>query len=60
MTKNMTLKFESHLEYQDDAVNSICDIFEGEEIFQSNFSITPIKEKKVRYGKALLSVSATL
>lgn len=35
----MTIKFESHLEYQDDAVNSICDIFEGEEIFQSNFSI---------------------
>ena len=41
--KNMTLKFESHLEYQDEAVNSICDIFEGEEIFQSNFSITPVK-----------------
>ncbi|MFR9542790.1 MAG: DEAD/DEAH box helicase family protein [Rikenellaceae bacterium] len=35
----MKIKFESHLDYQDDAVNSICDIFEGEEIFQSNFSI---------------------
>lgn len=40
MAKNMTIKFESHLEYQDDAVNSICDIFEGEEIFQTNFSIS--------------------
>ncbi len=39
----MTIKFESHLEYQDDAVNSICDIFEGEEIFQSNFSIRTAK-----------------
>ena len=39
-----TIKFESHLEYQDEAVNSICDIFEGEEIFQSNFSVVPIKE----------------
>jgi len=39
----MTIKFESHLEYQDDAVNSICDIFEGEEIFQSNFSIGTAK-----------------
>lgn len=43
MAKNMTIKFESHLEYQDDAVNSICDIFEGEEIFQTNFSITPLR-----------------
>lgn len=41
--KNMTIKFESHLEYQDEAVNSICDIFEGEEIFQSNFSLAPVK-----------------
>ncbi len=39
MAKNMTIKFESHLEYQDDAVNSICEIFDGEEVFQSNFSI---------------------
>lgn len=43
MAKNMTIKFESHLEYQDDAVNSICDIFEGEEIFQTNFSISTPK-----------------
>lgn len=43
MAKNMTLKFESNLEYQDEAVNSICDIFEGEEIFQSNFSVAPNK-----------------
>ena len=37
----MTLKFESDLEYQNEAVKSICDIFEGEEIFQSNFSVAP-------------------
>lgn len=43
MAKNMTIKFESHLEYQDDAVKSICDIFEGEEIFQTNFSISTPK-----------------
>lgn len=48
MAKNMTLKFESNLEYQDDAVNSICDIFEGEEIFQSNFSIAPAKGVQTR------------
>jgi type III restriction enzyme len=43
MTKNMTLKFESNLEYQNEAVNSICDIFEGEEIFQNNFSVAPVQ-----------------
>ena len=40
----MTIKFESNLEYQGEAINSICDIFEGEEIFQSNFSIAPLKD----------------
>lgn len=44
MAKKMTIKFESNLEYQDEAVKSICDIFEGEEIFQSNFSIAPLKD----------------
>ena len=42
----MTLQFEGNLDYQTDAVNSICDIFEGEEIFQSNFSVAPIKDEE--------------
>ena len=44
MANKMILKFESDLEYQSDAVNSICDIFEGEEIFQSNFSVAPTED----------------
>ncbi|MDR0995914.1 MAG: DEAD/DEAH box helicase family protein [Tannerella sp.] len=40
----MKLQFESHLDYQDEAVESICGIFEGEEIFQSNFSLAPVKD----------------
>lgn len=44
MAEKMTIQFESNLEYQDEAVRSICDIFEGEEIFQSNFSIAPVKD----------------
>ncbi len=61
MTKNMTLKFESHLEYQDDAVNSICDIFEGEEIFQSNFSITPIKgEESLLFQRATIGIGNSI
>lgn len=61
MTKNMTLKFESNLEYQDDAVNSICDIFEGEEIFQSNFSITPIKgEESALFQRATIGIGNSI
>lgn len=61
MAKNMTLKFESHLEYQDDAVNSICDIFEGEEIFQSNFSITPIKgEESALFQRATIGIGNSI
>ncbi|WP_320973689.1 DEAD/DEAH box helicase family protein [Dysgonomonas capnocytophagoides] len=61
MAKNMTLKFESHLEYQDDAVNSICDIFEGEEIFQSNFSITPIKgEESLLFQRATIGIGNSI
>lgn len=35
----MKIQFESNLEYQDLAINSIVDIFEGQEVCQSNFSI---------------------
>ncbi len=35
----MKIQFENNLEYQDRAINSIVDIFEGQEICQSNFSI---------------------
>ncbi|MDR0894917.1 MAG: DEAD/DEAH box helicase family protein [Prevotellaceae bacterium] len=37
----MKLQFENHLDYQDEAVESICGIFEGEEVFRSNFSLVP-------------------
>ena len=40
MKKQMTLQFENDLEYQNEAISSICDIFEGEEIFQNIFSMT--------------------
>jgi len=35
----MKIQFESNLDYQDRAISSIVDIFEGQEICQSNFSI---------------------
>ncbi len=41
-TKETQLKFqfESNLEYQNHAISSIVDIFEGQEICQSNFSVS--------------------
>lgn len=57
----MTIKFESHLEFQDDAVNSICDIFEGEEIFQTNFSVTPLKNDAGRlWGSSTIGIGNSI
>lgn len=57
----MTIKFESHLEYQDDAVSSICDIFEGEEIFQTNFSVTPLKNDAGRlWGSSTIGIGNSI
>jgi len=35
----MKIQFDSNLEYQDRAINSIVEIFEGQEVCQSNFSV---------------------
>ncbi len=35
----MKIKFENNLDYQNQAISSIVDIFEGQEICQSNFSV---------------------
>ena len=35
----MKIQFDSNLDYQDRAINSIVDIFEGQEVCQSNFSV---------------------
>ena len=35
----MKLKFQSNLQYQNDAINSIVDIFKGQQSRQSNFTV---------------------
>ncbi len=35
----MKIQFESNLTYQNQAISSIVDIFEGQEVCRSNFSI---------------------
>jgi len=39
----MKIQFESNLNYQNKAISSIVDIFEGQEICQSNFSVSRVK-----------------
>ncbi|MDP2750051.1 MAG: DEAD/DEAH box helicase family protein [Nanoarchaeota archaeon] len=39
----MKIQFESNLNYQNNAINSIVDIFEGQEICQSNFSVSRVR-----------------
>ena len=39
MSQTMKIKFESNLTYQNHAISSIVDIFEGQEICQSNFTV---------------------
>ena len=36
----MKIQFDSNLDYQDRAISSVVDIFEGQEICQSNFSVS--------------------
>ena len=38
----MKIKFESDLDYQDKAIDSIVDIFDGQEVCQSNFSVSKV------------------
>lgn len=46
----MKIKFESELQYQLDAINSICDMFEGQESFQSTFSIEKPKKAGAQFA----------
>ena len=57
MSKNHTQKlkfqFESDLEYQKRAIESIVDIFEGQEITRSRFSIVKNLETKAQANQAI-------
>lgn len=39
----MKLKFEGNLEYQQEAIKAIVDIFEGQEICRTNFTVAPLQ-----------------
>lgn len=39
----MKIKFDPNLDFQHEAINAIVDIFEGQEICQTNFTVAPIE-----------------
>jgi len=39
----MKLKFEGNLGYQQEAIKAIVDIFEGQEICRTNFTVAPLQ-----------------
>jgi type III restriction enzyme len=49
----MKIQFESNLEYQERAINSIVGIFEGQEVCQSNFTVTGINNSLLTYQNDL-------
>jgi len=46
-TNRLKLQFESDLEYQNKAVFSIVDIFQGQEVVQSNFSVSKVRDDRL-------------
>ena len=49
----MKIQFENNLDYQNRAIESIVNIFEGQEICQSNFTVTAINDNLLTYQNDL-------
>ena len=49
----MKIQFENNLDYQNRAIESIVNIFEGQEICQSNFTVTGINDNLLTYQNDL-------
>jgi len=47
----MKLKFEPNLNFQIEAINSIVDIFEGQEICRTNFTVAPLSTDRLSYNE---------
>lgn len=45
----MKLHFESDLDYQNDAIEAVCDIFKGAETLQAEMTLTPISQQLLEY-----------
>jgi len=52
----MKLHFESNLDYQHAAIEAVCDLFQGQEICRTEFSVTIQGTKKIA-GQGELALS---
>ena len=41
----MKIQFDPNLDFQREAIDSIVDIFQGQEICQTNFTVAPLKKE---------------
>ena len=39
----MKIKFDPNLDFQKQAIDAVCGIFEGQEICQTNFTVAPLQ-----------------
>ena len=56
----MKLKFDPSLEYQQDAVNAVIDVFSGQPIVQSNFEISSLTESGMKLSDLGVGNNITL
>ncbi|PIP02372.1 MAG: DEAD/DEAH box helicase, partial [Zetaproteobacteria bacterium CG23_combo_of_CG06-09_8_20_14_all_54_7] len=42
----MKIKFDPNLDFQKQAIESVCGVFEGQEICQTNFTVSPLQYTK--------------
>ncbi len=48
----MKLHFEPDLDFQDDAIEAVCDLFRGQEICRTEFTVTAGRDQQMRLGLA--------
>ena len=54
----MTFKFESNLDFQHTAIESVCDLFRGQEICRSEFTVTHVKEHGIHQSQQHFTAGA--
>ena len=45
----MKIQFEGNLDYQQDAIEAVVDVFKGQEKLQSNFTVLAPKDQTIDY-----------
>ena len=57
----MKLHFEPDLDFQRDAIEAVCDLFRGQEVCRTDFTVTPMHQgRKWRRSRPATWVLATV